>query len=71
MLYDKVINYVEHTQFLGMWLDNNLRWSTHIQKLANKLCKICFGLRVVKRLSGLETVRTLYHAYFNPCYHMD
>jgi hypothetical protein len=35
-------------------------------KLANKLCKICFGLRVVKRVSKLQTVRTLYHAYFQP-----
>jgi predicted GTPase len=51
-LYDKVINYTEHTKFLGMWLDKKLRWSTHTQKLANKLCKICFGLQVVKRVSG-------------------
>jgi hypothetical protein len=43
-LYDKVINYAEHTNILGMWLDKNLRWSTHTQKLANKLFKICFGL---------------------------
>jgi hypothetical protein len=33
-------------------------------KLAKKLCKICFGLRVVKRVSGLESVRILYYAYF-------
>jgi hypothetical protein len=63
-LHNKVINYAEHTTFLGMWLDKNLRWSTHAQKLADKLCKICFGLRVIERVSGSETVRTLYHAYF-------
>jgi hypothetical protein len=61
---DKVINYAEHTKCLGMWLDKNLRWSTYTQKLANKLWKICFCLRLAKRVSGLETVRTLYHAYF-------
>jgi hypothetical protein len=31
---------MHNTKFLGMWLDKNLRWSTHTQKLANKLCKI-------------------------------
>jgi predicted GTPase len=50
-VYYKVINYEEHTTFLGMWLDKKLRWSTHTQKLADKLCKTCFGLRVVKRVS--------------------
>jgi hypothetical protein len=49
---------------LGVWLDGNLRWSTHTQQLANKICKICFALRVIRRVSGLENVRTLYYAYF-------
>jgi hypothetical protein len=39
-------------------------WFIHTQQLANKLCKIYFGLQVVKRVSGLENVRTLYFAYF-------
>ncbi|PNF30413.1 hypothetical protein B7P43_G12877 [Cryptotermes secundus] len=26
----------------------------HTQKLANNLCKVCFGLRVVRRMTGLE-----------------
>jgi hypothetical protein len=38
-LYDTVINYTEHTKFLGVWLDKNLT-----QQLANKLCQICFAL---------------------------
>ncbi|PNF39304.1 hypothetical protein B7P43_G16557 [Cryptotermes secundus] len=63
-LYDKVINYTEHTKFLGMSLDKKLSWSTHTQTLASKLCKICFGLRIVKKVSGLETVLALYYAYF-------
>jgi hypothetical protein len=42
-LYDKIVNYMEHTKFLGMWLDKKLRWFTHTQKLANKLCTIWFG----------------------------
>jgi hypothetical protein len=58
------INYTDNSKFLGIWLDKNLRWSIHTQKLANKSCKICFGIRVIRRVTGLETVRTLYYAYF-------
>jgi hypothetical protein len=46
--YDTVINYSEYTKFLGVWLDKNLSWSIHTQDLAKRLCKICFGLCLVK-----------------------
>jgi hypothetical protein len=64
-MYDAVINYKEHTNFLGVWLDKNLKWTVHTQQLANKLGKICFVLRVINRVAGLDTVRTLYYAYFH------
>jgi UDP-N-acetylglucosamine 2-epimerase len=38
-LYGTAINYIDHSKFLGVWLNKNLRWSIHTQKLANKLCK--------------------------------
>jgi hypothetical protein len=50
-------------KILGVWLDKNLKWSLHMHKLANKLSKICFGSWVVRRVTGPETVRTLYYAY--------
>jgi hypothetical protein len=62
---DTVISYSEHTKFLGVWLDENLKWSAHIQQLSNRLCKICYALRVIRKVSDLETVRTLYYAYFH------
>jgi hypothetical protein len=63
-IYDTDIKYSEQLKFLGVWLDTNLSWSIHTQELAKKLGKICFGLRVVKKVLGLEPVRTLYYAYF-------
>jgi hypothetical protein len=59
-----VINSIEHSKFLGVWLGKNFKWSIHTQKLAYQLCKIYFGLREVRRASGLETTSTLYYAYF-------
>jgi hypothetical protein len=58
-----VISYTEHSKFWGVWLDKNLKWSIHTKKLTNKFRKICFGLRVVRRVFGLETANTLYYAY--------
>jgi ribosomal protein L31E len=63
-LDDSVINYLDHLQFLEVWLDNNLNWSIHTRDIAKKLSKICFGLRVVRRATGLETVCIIYYAYF-------
>jgi hypothetical protein len=64
-----VIDYKEHTNFLGVWLDKNLRWTVHTQQLTNKLGKICFTLRVIKRVAGLETVHTSYYANFHLLLH--
>jgi hypothetical protein len=54
-LYDMAINYIDHSKLLGVWLDKILKWSIHTQNLTNKLSKICFGLWVVRRVTGQET----------------
>jgi hypothetical protein len=64
-MQDTVINYTEHIKFLGLWPDKNIKWSIHTQQLATKLSKICFAIRIITRVSGLETVCTLYCAYFH------
>jgi hypothetical protein len=64
-MQDTVINYTEHIKFLELSVDKNIKWSKHTQQLAIKLSKICFAIRIVKQVSGLETVRTLYCAYFH------
>jgi hypothetical protein len=51
---DTAIKYSEHSKFLGVWLNKSLRWSIPTQELAKKLCKVCFGLRVIKRVSGFS-----------------
>jgi hypothetical protein len=49
-MQDTVINYTEHINFLGLWLDKNIKWSIHTQQLATKLSKICFAIRIIKRV---------------------
>jgi hypothetical protein len=65
-MQDTVISYTEHTKLLGLWPDKNIKWSIHTQQLATKLSKICFAVRIIKRVSGLETVHTSI-----PCCYMD
>ena len=46
-------------------MDDNLKWSTHIQLLVKRLSKICFALRIFQQIMHLEIVRSLYYAYFH------
>ena len=64
-LGSKPITYTNSTKFLGLWIDQNLKWSNHIQVLANKLGKICFALRIVSQSLRLDSVQALYFAYFH------
>lgn len=48
---NKTITHTDSTKFLGLWLDQNLKWLTHIQILTRKLGKICFALRIVRQSS--------------------
>jgi DNA gyrase inhibitor GyrI len=36
-LYDTAINYTDHSKFLGVWLDKNLRWSIHNTKTSKQV----------------------------------
>uniref|UniRef100_A0A1B6L8R3 Reverse transcriptase domain-containing protein n=2 Tax=Graphocephala atropunctata TaxID=36148 RepID=A0A1B6L8R3_9HEMI len=52
------------TKFLGITVDNNMKWNTHIDILYNKLNKALFAIRTISRLSELKTSLNVYHAYF-------
>ena len=64
-LHDQTISFTNNIKFLGLWMDDNLKWSTHIQSLVKRLSKICFALRIIQQIMHLEMVRSLYYAYFH------
>ena len=53
------------TKFLGVYIDNKLKWDVHIDALANRLKQNIFLLR---GLSGSVGSRTLKTAYFSLCH---
>ena len=44
----KSVTYANSTKFLGLWLDENLKWSIHVQTLTKKLSGLCFAIRMVR-----------------------
>lgn len=54
----------EHTKFLGLWIDQFLKWDKHVDFTSKKLNSICFSFRVASKYMGLKTMRILYHSNF-------
>jgi hypothetical protein len=62
---DKTIEEVETTKFLGLQVDKNLNWKTHIQYIIPKLSSVCFAMRNITSLTKTETLKLVYFAYFH------
>ena len=54
---------VESTKFLGMWVDENLNWNIHINKLINKIKRNMHLLRTPKNLFDERTLKLIYYAH--------
>ena len=50
-------------KFLGLWLDEDLNWNTHITKLINKIKRNMHLLQVPKNLFNEQALKIIYHAH--------
>src|SRR6218665_3252435 len=60
------IDQVENANFLGVYLDEKLTWSTHIKIIANKIAK---NIGIIKRISHVISPKlrlNLYHTMVSP-----
>ena len=68
---DQKIEFVEHTKFLGIYIDSKLSWSQHISYLKTKLSKGIGVLRKARKLLSRDMLVTLYNSlvfpYLNYC----
>ena len=62
-MIDIQIAYVCETNFLGVWLDNNLNWDFNVEKLVIKLSKLCFAIKAIKSFVNKNIVKPMYFAY--------
>lgn len=58
------IELVEHTKFLGIYLDEFLNWSQHINLLIPRLNSVCYGIRVIGKYMSEKTLKIIYYANF-------
>lgn len=61
-IMNESIKLAEATKFLGVYIDEFLTWSQHIEKLSIKINKQCHGLRVVSNYVSQSTLKTIYSA---------
>lgn len=54
----------ESTKYLGIVIDENLTWRTHIDQLCKKLSSGTYVIRRTKQTSGNKTAKTAYFALF-------
>ena len=58
------IPFVDHTKFLGIWIDQSLDWDHHARILTRKLKQKLKLLNMGKNLLNLHTKKILYYAQF-------
>lgn len=58
------VNLTDTTKFLGIYVNQNLDWTTHIQELNKRLNRTCYSLRVMKNYLDLHHLKTIYYANF-------
>ena len=57
------IQNTKETKFLGIWLDEHLKWTTHIQKLILKLTRNTNLLKYNQNLMPTITKKLVYHSH--------
>ena len=63
-LDDQQVSMVDHTKFLGVWIDNNLKWHSHLSKLHLKLNQGTGMIRKAKNFLDTWCLKILYYAHF-------
>ena len=60
----KVVNTVSQAKFLGVIIDEFLKWSPHIAKLLGKLNQVCFAFRITCNYMCMQALKIMYYANF-------
>ena len=55
----------KYNKLLGLHIDKDLNWKTHIQNLLPKLSSACYLIRRMYPLFNIRTLKMIYHAYFH------
>jgi hypothetical protein len=56
---------VTDIKFLGIYLQDSINWSCHIEYIIPKLSSACYVMRSVKPIMPINTLKTVYFSHFN------
>ena len=59
------IPYNSETTFLGIYINENMKWNNHIKYLSSKLNKSYYMISSLKNITSLHVLRTMYFACFH------
>ena len=60
------ITRVTETRFLGIILDNKLKWNHHIKHVKTKLSSSLYAIRMAKNILASHQLKTVYNSLFQP-----
>jgi hypothetical protein len=60
---NKTITNVPSVKFLGLLVDDTLRWDKHVNQIASKLSCVCYAMRVLTPLLSINALKMLYSSY--------
>lgn len=55
----------QSAKFLGIHVDETLRWDVHIDHISKKLNKACYSIRVLSKYMNLISLKIVYYANFD------
>ena len=56
----------KNTEFLGLYMDENLSWKFHLNQVNSKISRALFSIKQAKHFLPIESMRTLYNALIQP-----
>jgi hypothetical protein len=62
---DHPITLLHNIKFLGIYINDSINWSNHIDYIVPKLSTACYIMRSIKSYMSLNTMKTIYYSYFN------
>lgn len=54
----------ENTKFLGVYINEYLKWDTHITYLGKKLNQICYSIKIICKYLNIKSIKIIYFANF-------
>lgn len=64
---NQIINEIDVTKFLGVYIDSQMSWKPHIEAVCSKLNQFSYALHMLSKVTVCSTVLIAYHSYVVSC----